>query len=205
MKFVEEIVKNILKPYLDEIHTTCKLAFDEARKDRYWNKLDSRYRSTRISAVTTHLLEEKFKEIGILTNRSHNSFRFKIDNVVGRFKKLNKYTKLPQNVETYRNNQFINKQLSLFNKVCNVIPLSIETVPITIGYFTDDFFSKLLSIEIVCQALDFRFEIAEPQRIVNIVDRVKDPVRETKIGASQKAKEERLNNGKHKDNAENKQ
>lgn len=202
---MEEIVKETLKPYLNEIYNTCMIAFEEAKTDRFWASLDARYRSTRISSITTLYLEELFKKIGISTSRSHNSFRFSINNVVGRFKKLNKYTKMPQNVQTFRNNHFIKGQLQIaFDKLNEVFPITASTIPITIGYFIDDFFSKILSVEIVCQSQNFRFEIEKPQNVVNIIDRIPEPTRNAKISASKKAKKERLNNGKQQINAEDK-
>lgn len=199
---MRELVKNTLKPFLNEIYLTCQRGFEEAKRDRFWDKGDNRYRSTRISAITTHLLEEKFKALGVFTNRSHNTFRFKIGNVVGRYKKLNSYSKLPQNVETYRNNVFIKRQLNIFNP-CGSILTDMENIPITVGYYTDKFYSKILAIEVICHALDFRFEVTEPQVVANISNLTKEPVRTAKIRASKKAKDERfVKDGKYENNAE---
>ncbi|OLA94333.1 MAG: hypothetical protein BHW64_04345 [Candidatus Melainabacteria bacterium LEY3_CP_29_8] len=197
---MKNLVKKSLKPYLNDIYNICKQGFEEAKRDRFWDKLDNRYRSTRISAITTHLLEEKFKELGIFTSRSHNTFRFAIDNTICRYKKLSVTSKLPQNIETFRNNQFIERQCNLIN-ASDFILYNLAQMPITIGYYTDYFYSKIFSIEVICHALDFRFEIEEPQTVISISRNIPNPVRETKISASKIALEERLNNAKQKNNA----
>ena len=196
------IIKNSLKPYLNDIYRISKLGFEEAKRDRYWDKLDNRYRSTRISAITTHLLEEKFKELNIFTNLSNNTFRFVINNTICRYKKLNNKTKLPQNVETFKNNEFIKQQCSLL-KIDDYISYNLSNIPITIGYYTDYFYSKIFAIEVICHALNFRFEIEEPQTVVNFAQHISEPVREAKISASKGAIKERLNNAKQENNESN--
>lgn len=197
--FMKNLVKNSLKPYLNDIFLTCKKGFEEAKRDRLWDKLDNRYRSTRISAVTTYLLEEKFKELNIQTIRAYNTFRFILGNTICRYKKLDNKTRLPLNIETYRNNQFIQQQCSLLD-TSSYIKYNLENIPITIGYYTDKFYSKIYAIEVICHALDFRFEIEEPKSVVSIFKKDSEPVRETRISASKKALKERLDNAKQENN-----
>lgn len=199
---MKNLVKNSLKPYLNDIYRICKLGFEEAKRDRFWDKLDNRYRSTRISAITTHLLEEKFKELNVYTNRSNNTFRFVINNTICRYKKLNNKTKLPQNVETFRNNEFIKQQCSLL-EISDYLICNLGNIPITIGYYTDYFYSKIFAIEVICHALNFRFEIEEPQTVVKLIKNVSEPVRETRISASKNAMKERLSNAKQENNGIN--
>lgn len=201
---MEQKVKTILRKNLNDIYNICLTGFDEAKKDRFWEVSDRRYKSTRIYTVTTYLLEEFFKNLGIATSRLNNTFRFQYGMVVGRFKKLNNKTRLPQNFETYHNNQFISKQTSLFENSYAIINSMPEVIPITIGYFTDPFFSKIESVEILCQAFDFRFElIGKASVVTNINNNLSEPVRDVMITASQGAKQERLINGKLQNHANN--
>ena len=85
-------------------------------------------------------------------------------------------------------------------KTCLYIKYNLENIPITIGYYTDKFYSKIYAIEVICHALDFRFEIEEPKSVVSIFKKDSEPVRETRISASKKALKERLDNAKQENN-----
>lgn len=199
----EESVKNALKPILNRIYYAFHKGFNEAKRDRIWGVADNRYRSTRIWTFTTLSLENEFKAISeIITERPYNSFRFTFNGIVGRCKKLNgrKGKGLPQNIQTYRNNQFIKTQLSLLNSALyNTMELPFP-IPITFGYWTDKFYEKLHSVEVVCQALNFRFEIEEPQQIIKLSDNMQHPERKIKMNVSEEAKKERKQNDKGKKN-----
>jgi len=200
---LETVVAKKLKPIEKQLYEVCHQGFAEAQKDKFWALADNRYRATRVWTIITYLLEQAFSEREeIQTDKTHNSCRFSISDVVFRIKKLSGKKGLPQNVQTRRNAKFLNGQLSLFQSYqgsgLGVIPGQLA---ITVGYWTDKFFNKINAIEVVCHSLGFRYEIAEPHRIIRISDHQKEPKKETKVKASKAAKEKRKKDVKHEEDS----